>query len=68
MKKISIEDCLKEMVNAGESACFIGQVLKLYQLGIVPNRLHFYEGGMTDTQWEYRWQKAQQYFQMLRGQ
>lgn len=59
------EKVIKEMIEAGESACFIGQVLKLHFTNTEFTPLHFYESGANKSQNEYRFQKSILYAEKL---
>lgn len=50
---------IKEMIEAGESACFIGQVLKLHFTRTNFTSLHFWDGDKEKTQ--YAFDKACKY-------
>lgn len=65
MKEENVVSTIKEMIASGESACFIGQVLKLCFLGAEFTPTHFYEGGATLEQTKHRFQKALKYKKML---
>lgn len=61
----TVEQVIQKMVEAGKSACFIGQVLKLYCTGIIPEKGHFYRGGMTNNNLEYEHSEGLKYYLML---